>query len=97
MNAIIPADALAQAEAHVLKLERQHPEMAYKAVHRVNVVMSLISSLVWYGPYNVAIKQALDAEYKDADEEFRKWYFGGEMEHDLRRHEAENRRKSGIR
>ena len=42
MNAIIPASALAQAEQHVLELERLYPEMAYKAVHRVNVVMCLM-------------------------------------------------------
>ena len=98
MNAIIPADALALAEQHVLELERLYPEMAYRAVHRVNVVMCLMSRLIWYGDYPAnALKKALDDEFESAMADLNKWWHSAGGPEEMMRHEAENRRKSGIR
>src|SRR3990167_4311811 len=93
MNAIIPADAVALAEAHVLSLEKRFPEMGYRAVHRVNLVMCLMSRLVWYGEYPTnALKKALDDEFREAMVDLNKWWHSSGGPEELMRHEAENRR-----
>ena len=98
----LPASEITMLEQRLARMEWLHPEMKAEPIHRVNLSLLMKSRFCWYGweltpPPTNAQKQEIEAEYSRAMADYTAWYAKNGLGQDLARHEAENRRKSGMR
>lgn len=98
----LPASEITMLEQRLARMEWLHPEMKIPEIHRVNLSLMMKSRFIWYGyeltpPPTNGQKASIEQEYREAMDAYTAWYAGHGLSQSLRQHEAENRRKSGMR